>query len=783
MSEEASLPAVVKKNRRKSRKKPDTKISKNENNVMPQCTNEIVKNEAKEQRFSIKSNDKKIPKALRKQETFPDHIPIKQIDKLLNNETPTNVEYVEGYLRINPKYYKHAYLSLPNEKRDLLIIGLRDRNRALDGDHVVACINPLENWQIDSDGQQRKTGFIVCIREKVHPRLTIGHLKQQGSSICFYPRDKRVPLLRIYPESLPKQFNTHDLQNKLFLAAIISWVKPLFAIGKIVKIVGTAGDISTESNAILLEHNLDVTPYSQEVIKGLPDSDYVLTENDIKDREDWRHECVFTIDPDTAVDLDDAVSCKLLDNGNYEIGVHISDVTHYLEFLSLLDILVAKRATTVYMTDNVYHMLPKQLCQVCSLLPGQDKLAFSVIYEITPDAKIVSHRFAKTVIRSCCQMAYQHAQKFIENPGNNWPGDFLNIIGNFNSNDLSVKVNILHDLAIQMRNERFANGALRIDQPKFHVIIDKITNLPKSYYIEEQKDSNRLIEEFMLLANTTVAIHLYNTIPKTALLRNHREPSKYLLNSVKNILQKFGIHLNIESSASLHTSITRYEQELMESDCIETKTIMKCTTMIINNLCSKAMNRATYTCSSTVLTEEELKHYALNVPFYTHFTSPIRRYADCMVHRLLYSTIRNEALPEQWSEKLCMNIAANCNLKKYNAKVAQEESSKLYFAYLVNLTGPHVTMGIVLHVQEQSIDVILCQVGIKLRVYFMELENLKSFKYSTECSVPTISITWKQPAITQVITVFTLLYLRIETDPTLLKLTGVLLPPNQEAKL
>lgn len=164
-----------------------------------------------------------------------------------------------------------------------------------------------------------------------------------------------------------------------------------------------------------------------------------------------------------------------------------------MEFLSPLDIQVSKRAITVYMTDNVYHMLPKQLCQVCSLSPGQDKLAFSVIWEMTKDAEIVKHRFAKTVIKSCCQMTYHHAQKFIERPENNWPDNFLSINGNFGVSDLSIKVNILHNLATQLRNKRFLNGALQIDLPKLSLKIDRITGLPISYNIEERQDSNRYL--------------------------------------------------------------------------------------------------------------------------------------------------------------------------------------------------------------------------------------------------------------------------------------------------
>ncbi|XP_076183588.1 DIS3-like exonuclease 2 [Ptiloglossa arizonensis] len=768
------------------KKKKKQKLQENKWQKFDKCSSsdeiiEIIKDITTNASTTDENYKQETSKCLEKQTKFLKHISEKRIDKLLKNQNPANVEYVEGYLRINSAFHKHAYLSLVDDQRDLLIIGVRDRNRAFEGDLVVARINPPEKWQILLDGQKQKTGVVVCIREKIHPRLTVGSLKKQGTDTYFYPKDKRIPLLKINSESLSKQFNT-QLEDKLLLATVTNWEKPFFAIGKILNIVGTIGEISTESRAILLEHNIDVTPFSQEVIESLPNCGYILTENDIKGREDWRDECVFTIDCDTAVDLDDAVSCKLLDNGNYEIGIHISDVTYYLEFLSPLDIQVAKRATTVYMTDTAHHMLPNQLCQICSLLPGQDKLAFSVVYEITPNAKIVKHRFAKTVIKSCCQMTYQHAQKFIKNPKNDWHDDFLNITGNFNPNDLSVKVNILHNLAVQMRNVRFANGALQINQPKLQVIIDKTTGLPKSYSIEEQNDSNRLIEEFMLLANMTVATHLYNTIPETALLRNHKEPSKYVLNITKDILQKFGIHLDIESSASLHASIKRYEQEF-EFESNETITTIKYRMMVINNLCSKAMNRATYKCLSTIKTREELRHYALNVPFYTHFTSPIRRYSDCIVHRLLSSTITDEALPEQWSKELCMKIAANCNLKKHCSKMAQKQSSELYFAYLVDLNGPHITMGIVLDVKEKYIDVMLCQVGIKLRVYFTKLENLEAVEYSSECSVPTISITWKQPAIIQVINVFTLLYLKIEKHPESFKLMGILLPPNQENEL
>ncbi|XP_050592184.1 DIS3-like exonuclease 2 isoform X2 [Bombus affinis] len=639
-------PRKVKKFHHKVNKNKNRKISKRETfNEQPVLVDD-EKGKKEENKRAIEARKAKVPK---EKDTFPEHIPEKEIDKLLRNENSDETQYIEGQLRINPRNREYAYLSFSDDQRDLLIIGLRDRNRAFDGDFVVACINQPEKWEMHK-GYEQKTGVVVFIREKIHPRRTIGYFKENNE--LFYPRDRRVPLVKISKKSL-KQFGVcQNYKDILYLVVITDWIKPKFAVGKIEKIIGSIGDIKAESNAILFEYDLDVTPYSLDVTKELPSSDYSLTENDIKDREDWKDECIFTIDPDTAVDLDDSVSCKPLENGNYEIGVHISDVTHYLEFLSPLDIQVSKRATTIYMADNTYHMLPKELCQVCSLSPGQDKLAFSVIWEMTQDAKVVKHRFAKTVIRSCCQMSYQHVQKMIENPEYNWPDNYIYIDGNYKLNDLSIKVNILHNLAIQMRKRRFENGALQIDLPKLYVRVDRITGLPISYNIEEQQDSNRLIEEFMLLANMTVAKHLYNVIPETALLRIHTKPSKYILSTTQDMLQKFGIHLDITSSTSLHASMKRYEEGLEPEDD-ERRIIMKYRMMVINNLCSRAMARATYICSSTVKAQEELRHYALNTSLYTHFTSPIRRYSDCVVHRLLYSTLRNIDMPKEWTRKLC----------------------------------------------------------------------------------------------------------------------------------
>lgn len=281
----------------------------------------------------------------------------------------------------------------------------------------------------------------------------------------------------------------------------------------------------------------------------------------------------------------------------------------------------------------------------------------------------------------------------------------------------------------------------------------------------------------MLLANMTVATHLYDVLPETALLRKHREPLRRILTEVQDMFQMFGVHLNIDSAANLQASLNRYQPGPMSGSdgyqCLEYYRMM-----VINAHCARAMIRANYICSSSIKDEDDLKHYALNVPFYTHFTSPIRRYPDCVVHRLLYASIQNVPLPSKWTPLLCSKIASNCNKKKYNAKTVQEQSNELYFTYLLELMGPLNTTGIVMDVKDRSIDIILCKIGLKLRLYLSDVEKDATVEYSLNGSMSMVTLLWKEPAITQVINIFSILHVRVDKHPTKGRLYGVLLPPK-----
>lgn len=359
---------------------------------------------------------------------------------------------------------------------------------------------------------------------QIHPRTAVGFLEpleKNKEFAVFIPRDRRIPRVKIPKISWPSGFQADPKLYKdiLFLVKIIEWRQVKFALGVITENLGMNGDLKVESLAILREFCLDSTPYTDNIKRFLPKSSKIPDE-EFKYREDFRNVCVFTIDPLTARDLDDAVSCKKLPTGNFEVGVHISDASFYLKENTQLDEMVKSKATTIYMVDSVYHMLPVELCLQCSLLPGQDKMAFSVIWELTSSGDIVNYRLTRSVINSCAQLAYEHAQMIIDEPARKFQKEELpDIYNGFNPDDLKECVLNLQEIAVNLREKRRKNGALKIDQVKISFSLDPTTGEPQEFFICENKPAHRLIEEFMLLANMTVARWINEAFPDLAFLR------------------------------------------------------------------------------------------------------------------------------------------------------------------------------------------------------------------------------------------------------------------------
>lgn len=463
----------------------------------------------------------------------------------------------QGILRINPNQPTSAFC--PNADRsepDYLINSLADRNRALEGDVVAVRMLP------DPEVSDRNLFTVVHILERVHPRIAAGHLSilyQCKRTIpVFTPRDKRFPRMNIRGDLPPNFMRQHKkYEQTLFIAKLVEWDTPRYGIGTIVEKLGESCDLMAENKAILLENNIHFENFSPEALSYMPPT-FDLTDDEIKRRLDLRDECIFTIDPLSARDLDDAVHVKPLPNGNFEIGVHIADVSYYLHEDTPLDELVAMRATTTYLVDNVYHMLPRDMCMACSLLPGRDCAAFSVIWEMTKDGTVVEKKFARTVIANCTQLAYEHAQWMIMNPNaTSWPVDLPKIY-RYTPADIHKSVLILHNIAQQMRQRRYENGALYISQIKLAFMLNSNGD-PIDYYQQETKEANNLIEEFMLQANISVAEKIYHVFPDLAFLRCHDEPNPRMINNVREKLEMIGIHLNVESSGDIHKSIHTFK--------------------------------------------------------------------------------------------------------------------------------------------------------------------------------------------------------------------------------
>uniref|UniRef100_A0A3B5QPE4 DIS3-like exonuclease 2 n=1 Tax=Xiphophorus maculatus TaxID=8083 RepID=A0A3B5QPE4_XIPMA len=728
-------------------------------------------------------------------------------------------ELYQGQLRINPKNYNEAFIPSPDDARDLFLDGVVARNRALNGDIVVIQILPREQWKVKPEVTNRHgpspnvraedqsndpeevlrnrpdvscadtescafTYQVVYIVERKHSRAVTGHLKflPDKPFAMFSPVDHRVPRINVKLDDCPAEFraNPGDFAKTLLICQITDWAADSnFAEGRLAKTLGQAGEIEPETEGIMIEYNVDFSEFPQEVLDCLPKTlPWTIPPEEIEKRRDLRKECIFTIDPATARDLDDALSCKQLPDGNFEVGVHIADVSYFVKEGTSLDNMASQRATSVYLVQMVVPMLPRLLCEeLCSLNPLTDRLTFSVIWKLTPEGKILDEWFGRSVMHSCVKLSYDNAQRLIEAPERLFPPDELPPIdAEHTVDEIHQAVLHLHSIAKNLRAQRFLGGALRLDQPKLSFTLDKETMTPQGCYIYEYRDCNKLVEEFMLLANMATATHIYRAFPTLALLRRHPPPKAKLVKELEVLCNQLGLNMDFTSAGTIHKSLCAIYGD-------DEYSVYR--RQVLNNMCSRPMQLALYFCTGTRLQREHFQHYALNVPLYTHFTSPIRRYPDIIVHRLLAASLNLGPRLGLSTEEVQIR-ASHCNDKKTLSKKVQELSSELYFGVFVKECGPLESNAMVMGVLDKSFDVLVIKYGVQKRIYCKSIAGLDSYRYRKVEKVPQLVLVWtsddeESPPVEQVISIFSVVDVQLKTDEVPLKYSALLKRPEKIA--
>lgn len=536
----------------------------------------------------------------------------------------SKAEYYEGIIDMTSR--KTGYF-VCDELEDDVFVPFINLNHALDGDKVKAYIyNRRSSRKPEAEVleilERKKSEFVGVIDiQKNFAFVTTANAKMYTD--IFIPKNK-----------------IGDAEHgDVVLVTLEDWPKKADSpFGSVIKVLGKPGEHNTEIHAILAEYGLpydfpiEVEAYANKI-------DTSITEEEIKKRRDMRDVLTFTIDPKDAKDFDDALSFQVLENGNYEIGVHIADVSHYLQEGTILDDEAYKRATSVYLVDRVVPMLPEVLSNfACSLRPHEEKYTFSAVFQLNNKAEVLDAWFGRTVTYSDQRFTYEEAQSIIETKSDVIPAE-ISLTGNEYIVpkpivDATLKMD---ELAKILRRKRMAAGAISFDKVEVKFNLNEDAE-PIGVYFKQSKDANHLIEEFMLLANRKVA-EFIGKQKKTFIYRIHDEPNEDKLINLQTVIAKFGYSINFRSKKDISNSLNNLLEEVQgkkEQNLVDTLTI-------------RSMSKAAYST-------ENIGHYGLAFDYYSHFTSPIRRYPDVMAHRLLQFYIDGgKSVSEDEYEEKCVH--------------------------------------------------------------------------------------------------------------------------------
>ncbi|XP_076762263.1 exosome complex exonuclease RRP44-like protein Dis3 [Xylocopa sonorina] len=664
------------------------------------------------------------------QEFFPCHLTPSELHNGIKNG-----KLLQGSFVASRENFLEGFVNVDGFEKSIFIQGRSNLNRVVDGDTVAVELLAEDQWSSPSDivlqdeeeadvndvleTEKVLDKFILSNRmQKTPTGKIVGIIRRKWRQYCgilqpsniegnvrhlFIPAERKIPKIRIET----RQYGM--LSKQRIIVAIDSWPRnSRYPLGHFVRALGEIGDKVTENEVILLEHDIPHSRFSDAVLSSLPKMPWHITDVDLMQREDFRHLDICSVDPPGCTDIDDALHSRDLPNGNLEVGVHIADVTHFIRPGSALDKEAALRTRTVYLVDSRIEMLPELLSSnICSLRGNEERLAFSCIWEMDRDANVINTKYCKSIIRSRAAMTYDEAQLKIDDASQ--------------QNPLVKSLRTLNSLAKKLKKKRLENGALVLASPEIRFQVDSETLDPIEVEVKKMRETNSMVEEFMLLANISVAKKIVEEFPECAVLRRHPEPPPSNFEPLVKAGKHQGFDININSGKELAQSLDQCHKE--GNPYFNT---------MLRILATRCMMQAVYFISG-MHQPSEYYHYGLACPIYTHFTSPIRRYADVMVHRLLAVCIGVDAtypdlLDKKKNHELCHNMNYRNRMAQYAARASVALNTHLFFRQKIQDEE-----GYILFVRKNALQILIPKYGLEGTLYLNDnKESSVTFTYNSE---------------------------------------------------
>ncbi|KAK3700441.1 Translational repressor [Vermiconidia calcicola] len=631
-----------------------------------------------------------------------------------------------GSLKQRPTQKKNDDVEV--EGQSLLLMEedeINDEQKPLYAGHIVAVIERVAGQMFSGSlGLLRPSSQATKEKQEAERQAREGGNSRQHDRqpdrpkiVWFKPTDKRVPLIAIPTEQAPKDFveRHQEYTNKIFVACIKRWpITSLHPFGTLVEQLGDAGDLKVETDALLRDNNFGPDDFSDAVTKNVGLEDWSVAndgEAALEGRRDFRDENTFTIDPNGSKELDDAIHFRDLGDGQVEIGVHVADVAHFVKANSLVDREAKKRGTGVYLMNRTVNMLPPKLSQdICCLNPGEERYTVSVVFKVNAaTGRVIDEEtfIGKGIIKSSGKLAYEEVDAVINGASASSAGV---------SEDMASQILMLHTVTNKFRQARFGGDTVSEIPPLRLLYQLDDENVPVEHNIFDSSPAHEMIEELSHKTNGVVADKIFQAMPDRALLRKQASPNPRRLTTFAERMNNIGYEVDTSSSAALQNSLFRIEDAEIRKG--------------METLAVKAMGRAKYVIPAKT-TDGQLSHYALNLPAYTHFTNPSRRYADIVVHRQLESVLSHGAIEFNEDIETLAKTAETCNTKKDSAHAAQEQSVHIESCRMMARNseeqgGDLISVGIVVCVYESAFDVLIPEYGFEKRVHCDQLPLKKA---------------------------------------------------------